>query len=73
MWYSTLFTTSNSTTLSVVSMILKVSGVCSVSFPVGASWFNATSMALVLPLGDLRSAIAVKRNVVRFFDIVQVT
>ena len=61
-------------TLSVVSTILNVLGVCSVGFPtVGASWFDATSTALVSPLGDLRSAIAVERNVVRFFDIVQIT
>ena len=60
--------------LSVVCTILNVSGVCSVGFPtVGASWFNATSTALVSPLGDLRSAIAVEHNVVCFFDIVQFT
>ena len=54
--------------------ILNVSGVCSVGFPtVGALWFDATSMALVSPLGDLRSAIAVERNIVHFFDIVQIT
>ena len=69
-----LFTTSSSTTFSVVSTILNVSGVCSVGFPtVGASWFYATSMALVAPLGDLHSAIAVKHNIVCFFDIVQLT
>ena len=39
----------------------------------GALWFDAMSTALVSPLGDLRSAIAVERNVVRFFDIVQIT
>ena len=61
-------------TLSVASTILKVSGVCSVGFPtVGVSWFYATSMALVVPLGDLRSVIAVEHNIVGFFDIVQFT
>ena len=51
-----------------------VSGVCSVGCPtVGALWFNATSMALGAPLGDLRSAIAVECNAVCFFDIVPFT
>ena len=45
-----------------------------VGFPtVGALWFDATSTVLISLLGDLRSAIAIERNVVRFFDIVQVT
>ena len=35
----------------------------------GASWFDAMSTALVSPLGDLRSAIAVERNVVRFLKL----
>ena len=35
----------------------------------GASWFDATSTALVSPLGDLRSAIAVERNVVLFLTL----
>ena len=61
-------------TLSVVSTILNVSGVCSVGFPtVGASWFDAMSTALVAPLGDLRSAITAECNAVRFFNIVQFT
>ena len=65
-------TTSKSMTFSVIFTILKVSGVCPVGFPtVVALWFNVTSMALIALLGDLHPVIAAERNVVRFFDIVQ--
>ena len=63
---------SKSTTFSVVSMILNVLGVYPVGCPtVVTSWFDATSTTLVAPLGDLHSVIATERNIVHFFDIVQ--
>ena len=63
---------SNSMTFSVVSMILNILGVCPVGFPTAVTlWFYATSMALAALLGDLRSVIAAKCNVIHFFEIVQ--